>query len=358
MPAETRGSAFEKLIETECAKARSLANSHFTNDDLRTFLATQGTRFETYLKATTFPLKSPKGGFFDFINYLPGVVSVEAAKLHAFRQTYNDAKHDPNYSPSYLQLLQLFTDAVAAIKSINKLGLGLTNSPAPQSARRVFWLIVYDYYTGGDSTIVVTLPGDTNQWLGPREIDSINIKIDKLDDVCAALATLGKLHPPDGFIPEKLLKEWGESDSEFYRAYIYEGEYRDVIVTLAQYELRQDLLPGLNRGDDPRHVMLATLLAAVDLAAVTPITGTFSDTVKDRAKAVYALPDTAAELDAFSKELETLLMSLGPDMGNVTGPIWMSPDKFALLAPRAKARSSKMPVFIDESYRLVVRQSG
>jgi hypothetical protein len=92
--------------------------------DLTAPLKEVGGTAETFLKDCVFPGSAKN--FYGLINDLAGlgIALADRAAIHALRQAYNAAKHDPFYAPSARDVIRVFDDAIATFASWKGIGLG------------------------------------------------------------------------------------------------------------------------------------------------------------------------------------------------------------------------------------------
>jgi len=183
--------------------------------------------------------------------------------LHALRTAYNTAKHDPANVSGLLQTLRIVGEARRAIEHLIELRIGRVNESIASDLKRVFWVAVWDHYIHGDSEVHIILPTVSDRWLGPPTFDLIYVEAMAWDQIMKELSSDGSLAIGEGIIPKLQFEEFRQDD-DFLEAWVFEGDYRTLITILARYELRQELLPGLNRQDRPGSMTLAFLLAAMD----------------------------------------------------------------------------------------------
>lgn len=327
--------------------------------ELNELIAGVGLRTELFLKSAVLPSSSPRNSFEQLVDLLSGPLpAASVARLHAFRKAYNKAKHDPSFSAGLLDTKELMDETEGAIEDLLASGLGLLDQPIPPpTLKRVYWLAAWDHYIGGDTELHITIPTQSEHWTGPPSLDTIYIDGRKWDAAKADLAMAGKLLPYHGIIPQKHVDQWSE-ETDFLAALAFEGTYKTLISCLAAYEMRQKLLYGLNRGDGDREVLVACLLALVDLASTGMANAASPQSIRVRAITGYALPGTAPSLSRMSTRVADLLTGIGEaDRKRITGPIWANESEFEPLALGALSRIPDLPVIIDPGFRVVMAHS-
>jgi hypothetical protein len=353
----TRGSTYVDAITLTIGELRALAHRHYEKQDVCDLLVREGARLEIFVKTTWFPTLSANSTLNHLIGQLPISASTDAAVLHEFRKAYNAAKHDPVNTPALLELDSLLQRLRDAVARVNAIGLGITNTVTSASSKRVFWLAAWDHYIGGDTEIHFMFPGDTQHWLGPPEFDMIYIDALRWDAAKTALGQVGLLRDGRGIIPQRFLEAW-EKEGDFLAALVFEGEYRDLLTAVGQFELRQELIVGLNRGDNASQSWVGALLACVDTASSGTVPPDLTEAIKARAQAVYALRKDSHGLSEVSAALANIIIAVPANLWpHITGPVWVDQDKFAGMCRESHAHSMKPPVLVDKLLRLVTVQS-
>jgi hypothetical protein len=184
--------------------------------------------------------------------------------------------------------------------------------------------------------------------MGPPSFDVIYVKISAWDDIKASLALLGSFKSGKGIIPESQYQAF-DSESDFLGAWVFEGDYRDLITTLAQHELRQDLISGLNRHDNIESMMVAYLLASVDVVGNVANPKELASAIQQQAIAVYAVPPSYHRAESLANSLADMFLQLDPkERASVSGPSWVRKARYDDLVPNARATHPKYPIVIDQ----------
>ncbi len=345
----TYGKQILNIFIEETKSLNDLSHMDYVEDDIRQKISFLGGKLELFLKTIAFPTESSNGNLISFISKAKdqGLPTSEFQDLDAFRKLYNLAKHEPNASISLIETIKVITAAKVGVEKLVSLNLGLTSLAVCPQSKRVFWIAAWDHFVGGDTEIHIIIPGVSDHWLGPPTMDYIYINIPDWDSFKSDLKAIGGLHSGSGLIPDKQI-ELFKSDSDFLDALVYEGEYRDLLVTASKYECRQNLLSGLNRGDSSFSMLLALLLALID---VIP-TANFSDlasAVKTQAVTLYAVPESNPTLDDKIDLLVTMVENVPESLrSDIKGPLWLNTERFDLEKESAFSIHPTLPIIVTK----------
>ena len=354
----TNGAEIDRYLGAQISELTGLSRRIYGREDINGILSSVGTKLELFFKAVLFPAESPRGNFNHFINCLAGHANQpDIDTLHNLRRTYNSAKHNPAYDISLLEAQQQLNSVRSAVGRIAQLSLGLTNQPYSSSTKRVYWLAAWDHYIGGDTEIHIMVPSISEHFMGPPELDMIYIDALKWDEAKSALATAGNFEGWEGHIPESYVSAWrGEGD--FLAAQIFEGEYRDLITSLGQFEKRQDLIPGLNRADNAQNVFTASLMALADISSAGAEPRDIESKMIRQITSTYSLPDAAHRLNEIVGDLVAMLRKTAwSDLTPLIGPLWATKDEFDQRESTAIVRSDTLSVIVDSNRRLIARHT-
>lgn len=345
----------EKLL-SELAEAKAalltLAHADYEPTQIRDVLSTVGAKTEIFLKSVALPGRNPRNTFEWFIDELSAIPIDQPFldSLHALRRKYNAAKHDPAIVIPLLEATQIVENARLAIAEIVLKGVGSVAAVVNPHMQRVFWMAVWDHYIGGDSEVHIILPGESEHWLGPPTFDTIYVSISGWDSIVATLPQLGTFRNGRGLIPDAQYKAFN-SDSDFLGAWVFEGDYRTLITTLAQYELRQDLIPGLNRHENSGSMILAFLLASIDVVGSVADPATLAAEIAKQATAVYAVPADYRHSAYLADGLAEMYRQIPQvEWPRISGPVWMRELGFREFTPAGRAKHSKYDIIIDQDY--------
>jgi len=345
----------EKLLaELEDAKATLLKLTHvdYEPTQIRDVLSTVGAKFEIFLKSVALPGRNPRNTFEWFIDELENAPIDQPFrdKLHALRRKYNDAKHNPAIVIPLLDAIQIVEDARTAIDEITKKGVGSVAAVVSPHMQRVFWIAVWDHYIGGDSEVHVILPGESEHWLGPPTFDIIYVSMSGWDLVAASLPLVGTFKSGKGLIPDAQYGAF-KSDSDFLGAWVFEGDYRSLITTLAQHELRQELIPGLNRHENSGSMILAFLLASVDVVGGVAVPKDLASEIIKQVTSVYAVPLDFRHSQYLADNLSEMFQKIPhAEWARISGPVWMRESGYGHFAPTSRAKHPKYDIVIDQDY--------
>lgn len=326
------------------------SHSGFELTELKALISTIGLKMEQFLRAAVLPSTSPQVDLAGVINRLGQVgVSKSARKqLHKVRVMYNDVKHDPAFQPSLSETIECVREVKAIVNSLEA-NVGRTHAEMPRSFRRVQWLAAWDHYIGGDTEVHVLFP---SQDPFVPSMDSVNIRMAAWDQVKEELRTLGRVRAGTDVIPADVYEAF-RSEDEFHDAIAFEGEYRDVIGTLAKYELRVDgLIEPMDREKTTQSMLQAFALALLDVAGF-PDCQNYPAAIFGQVINLYAVAPNWSEIHPWCVEFGALVEQLSASQrSGLSGPIWLSQDRFVKEEARAIARHNRLPLLIDQ--RLIV----
>ena len=339
-------------FESALKSLDDLAKEPYEPSDVRDVLSTLGAQTELFLKSVVFPAKNPRNTLEWFIDEL-GTVGVPQSlrdNLHELRRKYNTAKHDPTSVIPIVTANQIVRDARDSISHVVSNHLGSVDAVSSPHLHRVYWIAAWDHYVHGDTEVHVILPIDSEHWLGPPTLDIVYINGLAWGSVKDDLDALGDVHDGRGIIPDIQYDRFN-ADSDFAGALVFEGDYRDLITTLASKELRQDLIPGLNRHEDSSAMINAFLLAAVDIASACGPDESLVDDIKQQAIRVYAVPNEFRHAEHLAEGMAEMIRNVATaERGNLTGPSWVGKDRFDVLQQNAISRHGKYDIIVDDEH--------
>jgi hypothetical protein len=241
----TYSQQFQDSLAQWKRRADDFAIYGFELSAVRDLVTEAGSRTEVLLKTAVLPHISPRANFNDCIVAV-GLSSVDQSDfdtLHDFRRLYNAAKHDPQWTPSLLELQRLLPGVSKIIGRLSVNNVGQLNSEVRARFHQVFWVAVWDHFIGGDSEVQIIAPTRGDH---PPTLDLVYVHIHLWDQLKSVLATVGTVRRGEELIPPDVLASFGE-DSDFHQAIVFEGSFRDLIAVLASHERREDLIPSLLR---------------------------------------------------------------------------------------------------------------
>lgn len=306
-----------------------LTHKAYDEQDVRDLVSKIGTKTELFLKATAFPVKDPRNNFYSFIDELAsvGIDQTHIGWFHDLRKLYNDAKHDPNAQVTLLMATETIGKAEKTANLIVGNSIGNSSQTIRSNSNRVYWIAAWDHYTSGDTEIHILIPGESGHWLGPPTFDMINIKVLEWDDVKFKLSVAGKLSNPVGLIPQNQLDLF--KDDDFLAAFVWEGEYRVLLNVLAQHELRQKLITGLNRQDTGHYMQIAVLMAMLDVIGASYSIDDLATNIQSQAIASYGVPPEYTHMEYFIEGLKSLAEKIDINQWpNIHGPKWLSEEQW------------------------------
>jgi hypothetical protein len=344
----TKGQSISRTVDRALRSAVKISGEDHTFDEISTYLKDAGAEIEKFLKDAVYCGTMNRQSFEQLINgLLPlGVAQPTLDALHDFRWNwYNKAKHDPAFSASTGQALDAIRNAQSATDAVVTANLGSTSRQLVRPNRRVFHLAAWDHYIGGDTEVhfMPATNGDTPNV--PYEI--IYVEMSKWDAIKAELGSLGQLSLGPNSVPARLYNSW-QSESDFLNGGAFEGDYRDLVMTLVKYEQVEDLLPFLKRENDGLSMIAATLSASVDAAAEGDMDGTEQDAVEAIHRVAedrYAAPQRSRVVKDLAPIVAKVIQTV-PQLArsSIRGPIWLRAERYTEEAQYAVAGCEK-PVF-------------
>jgi hypothetical protein len=332
-----------------------LTQTNYMEEQVRDIMGAAGARAEIFLRAFVFPSKSHRDNFESFIDELRTIPIDEklVADFQQFRHRYNVAKHKPHRRVDVLDAIRGLENVIAVVEGIGAKKVGLSGSAVGPHSKRVFWIVVWDHYAHGDSTVGIFLPAESESWLGPPVFDTICIAIDAWDSAKKAMGEIGIFASWEGIVPESEYQKLRE-DSDFLGVWVFEGDYSGLIKTLAQFELRQELIPGMNRHEHTRSMVIAHLMASIDVVGGEgDIDEQLVTRIEQQAEA-YAVPPELPHGKALAQGMVNMLSEIDrEERANVSGPVWVREDEYTVLAAACKAKHAEYDIIVDEE--LIVR---
>ena len=321
-------------------------------------LATEaGSHTEVFLKTVVLPHMPPRTNFVGCIDGLEtyGVGQSDRDLLHDLRHLYNAAKHDPSWTPSLLDIQQIFSRLGGVFRTLAANNVGLLNTERQDRFHQIFWLAVWDHFIGGDSEVHVIAPYRGGR---PPTLDMVYVDLVRWDEVKATLASIGIVRNEAGLIPTEVIASFQE-DSDFHQAVVFEGSFRDLIAVLASFERREDLIPGLRREDDIQAMMQAFILGTLDSAQQASNLSSqqaLADSISRRVVEAYAVPSGYHALNRQSAEFASIIMALPePRRSQVNGPLWVASEEFHRQEASALSRHPHLPILINSEGTVQIR---
>lgn len=347
-------------LDWSTTKVRELCRKDYTSADIKNIVVDCGSELEIFLKLAAFPSKNQHHNFVQFINELlmVGISQTDIDVLHELRLAYNVSKHDPTHEPKLLEVESLLKRVRSTLAKLTILSFGRIAEQVAIRHRRVLWIFAWDHYIGGDTEISIMIPSMADEL--PQALDDIYINMSAWNTVKSELAAVGSVAFGKDLFPEKVY-EFFSNEGDFLAGGIFEGEYRNLLKTLANYELRQDLLPGLNRHDSPFSMLQAIVLAMVEVAPTLetePAKENLQTLISENCVNNYAVPSDYAYLSKFVDSLSDMLEQLDFALWKVlSGPTWIGKSSFDVESENALVLNDKLNVLIDKNciFRIQIR---
>jgi len=186
----------------------------------------------------------------------------------------------------------------------------------------------------------------------PNSIDMFNIDAMKWDSFLSDLSKKGDLQIGKEHFPEKIC-DFFSKEGGFLNGFIFEGSYKNLVLTLSFYEKRLNLIPGLNRHDTPLFIMDSTVLAFISLAVGAREKPSYEKFLQDGANLAikkFGVPDGLPYFKQISEEISSLIEMIDYDLWEfLSGPTWVDAKQFQELACSARAISTNNSILIDEN---------
>jgi hypothetical protein len=184
-------------------------------------------------------------------------------------------------------------------------------------------------------------------------MDTIHISVQAWDKAKKDLAPAGKVTLGKEALPYEVYEGFRD-DADFHEAFAFEGEYRDLVSTLAKYEFRvEGLIEPMHRENAAESMIQAFTLAALDVAdLVEP---------EDLAAAicvqvinVYAVSPEWSHLKNWCTDFGELVAQIPAEKrAGLSGPVWLAGDVYNKESTRALAIHKRLRVIINT--QLVMR---
>jgi len=339
-------------FEIAISKVRELTRRDYTADDVKNMVVGCGSELEIFLKLAAFPAKNQRHNFIQFIDELKtvGVSQSDIDVFHELRLAYNASKHNPVHDPKLLEIEDLLRRVRNSLAKLTNFSFGCIAEQVPIRHRRVLWVFAWDHYIGGDTEVSIMIPSAGDEL--PLSLDHIYINISAWETIKSELTAVGSIAFGKELFPQPVY-EFFSNEGDFLAGGVFEGEYKNLLKTLAKYELRQDLLPGLNRHDSLFGMLQASILAMVEAAPTfdtEPSIESLQTTIADISVNNYAVPADYPQLPKFVDLLATMLKQLDFSLWKaVNGPTWIGESPFSIATKDALALDEKLQILIDKN---------
>ncbi len=354
-----RGDEMLDGFDEAIAQLERLRLEHYQELDVRKIVEQLGSRTERFFKSAVWPGAVATDTFDGLINRLKsvGVSKVVRSDLHAFRELYNDAKHDPNTPVRLKPATDVVVGARAAVQGLVAAGLGQTGAQVEAAVSRLLWVSGYDAFTRGVTEVYVSLPLLEEIWA--THVDIVWIKGLEWDALKSELLATGSFFYGAAHFPQDVYARFNEGD--FINAGVWDGDYRLLVRTLAKYEDRQtalEVLPNLRRDHMYVAVLSAVALAGIDVAASAAAPATMDELtagILDRADKVYAMPSERSWVTSAAAGLAGLIVQVPfGTWPRLSGPYWNIWNPKELTAHIKSPDQKTAPYVIDDGNRVVI----
>lgn len=333
---------------------------HYEDTAVRSIAERLGSRLERFFKTAVFPGAKTADSFDTLINRLKslGIDKSVRGQLHALRELYNDAKHDPGASVRLKRAVDTIVAARSAVEALIATGIGATAAPVEKVISRLLWVSAYDVYVGGVTEVYVSLPLPED--IFATHLDLVWINGLAWDTMKAELLTTGCFHYGKEHFDPAVYARFSE-EQDFLNAGIWDGDYRQLIRIISKYEDRPTagrLIPDLRRDHMSIAVLSAIALAGVDVASAATATLSLEELkaeILKRADEVYAMPDERSWVQATAAGLAELIVQLPfAAWSQLNGPFWnlWNPKHLNVAVSPADARNIRY--VIDDASRVVI----
>lgn len=356
----TRGEEILSAFEDALAALEAFHLEHYEDAAIRSIVERLGSRVERFFKTAVFPGGVAADTFDTLINRLKsaGIDKAVRHQLHALRNLYNDAKHDPAVRVRLKHAADTIAAAQSAIETLIDAGIGATSASVEKVINRLLWVSAYDVYVGGVTEVYVSLPLPKD--IFATHLDLVWIKGLEWDAMKAELLATGCFHYGKEHFDRIVYDRFGQ-EQDFLNAGIWDGDYRQLIQIIAKYEDRPTasrLIPDLRRDYMSIAVLSAVALAAVDVASAAHASMAAEKLEADilkHADRVYAMPDERVWVRAAAAGLAELIVQLPfESWAQLSGPFWNLWNPKPLTALIAPTNANKVRYVIDDANRIVI----
>jgi hypothetical protein len=352
---QTMATYLEHLLQkfdSATLEVRELSRNDYTFNDVKNIVVICSSELEIFLKLAAFPSQNQRYNFVQFIDELltVGVSQIDIDTLHELRLAYNALKHNPMYEPQLLEVENLIKRVKSSLMKLITFSFGRISEQVAIRHRRILWFFAWDHFIGGDTEVSIMIPSMADEL--PLPLDDIYINMSDWYTVKSELISVGSVAFGKELFPERVY-EFYSNESDFLAAGIFEGEYKDLIKTFAKYELRQDLISGLNRHDSFFSMFQASILAMVEVASTfetEPTKENLQIEILNCCVDNYAVPSEYQHLSKFVDSLTNLLKQLDFSLWKVlSGPTWISKLSFDIEKKYALVINNELNILFDKN---------
>ena len=327
-------------------RLEALARDDFELDEIKDLTSTAGLQTEHFIRAAVIPTTSSKDDFAGVINALKanGFSKEQRTGLHTLRELYNNIKHDPLFVPAIRDTIEAVRHAETFAFGLKGTVIGTINIQVARKFHRVLWVAGWDHFIGGDTEVHIMFPSDNR--LAPT-MDTLHISMQAWDNVKKDLATVGKVTVGNGAFPHDVYEGF-RGDADFHEAFAFEGEYRDLVSTLAKYEFRvKGLIEPKHRENAAESMMQAFTLAALDVADLADPED-LPAAIYVQVINLYAVSPEWSHLKTWCRDFGDLVGKIPAEQrGKLSGPVWLAGDVYDTESARALAKHKRLRILIN-----------
>jgi hypothetical protein len=327
-------------------RIETLAGADFELDELKDLTSTAGLQTEHFIRAAVITATSSKDDFAGVINGLKanGFSKEQRAGLHKLRELYNSIKHNPLFVPAIKDTLEAVRHAETFAFGLKEMAIGRINIQVARKFHRVLWVAGWDHFIGGDTEVHIMFPSD-NCFV--PTMDRLHISMQAWDNVKKDLATVGKVTLGKEALPHNVYAGF-RNDADFHEAFAFQGEYRDLVGTLAKYEFRvEGLIEPMHRENTAQSMIQAFTLAALDVADLAEPED-FPAAIYVQVINLYAVSPEWSHLKSWCRDFGELVGQIPAEhRAELSGPVWLAGDVYNTESPRALAKHKRLPVIVN-----------
>jgi len=355
----TRGEEMLSALDRAICELEALHLAHYSAEDIRRIVEDAGSRTERFFKAAVFPGLDSKTSFDTAINRLKahGLDKQVRGSIHALRELYNTAKHNPS-DPIRLKIAtDVLTQTRSAVAVVIGKGLGQVSAPVGSTVSRLLWISGYDHFTAGCVSVYASLPL-------PNDIFATHVDVFWLDfrswePLQSDLLASGSFFSGREHFESEVYALFNEDD--FIGAGIWDGDYRQLIAILSRHEhrpLKDEVLANLRRDHLGISVFSAIALAAADVARAADRLmeeNELARAILERADVAYAMPDERPWVRRAAEVLASMIVQVPfVQWAALDGPFWNLWKPRELAAHIRSPDPERVPLVIDDANRIVV----
>lgn len=339
-------------FDSATIEIQKLTRKDYTFDDIKNIIINCSSELEIFMKLAAFPSKNQRHSFQKYIDELitVGISEFDINILHKLREVYNLSKHNSEYEPKLLEIESLIRNVSSSLKKLTTLSFGQIKEQVTIRHRRILWFFAWDHYIGGDTEISIMIPSISDEL--PTELDHIYIEMSAWDIIKSELSLVGTVSFGKELFPEKIY-EFFSNESDFLSGGIFEGEYKELLKTFAKYELRQELLYGLNRHDRYSLLFQSSILAMVEVVSTLneePTKENLITIILNSCINNYAVPSDYPRLSRLITSHAVMLKELDFSLWRaLSGPTWINEASFNNEKEKALVINNELNILINKN---------